>query len=201
MSDEELHDELLTLLFAGHETTGMALAWALFWIHRTPGVLERLRAELDALGPTPDPDQASRLPYLDAVCKETLRIRPVIPVASRAVVKPMAIQGYGVDPGQRVFAAIYLTHRREDLYPEPERFRPERFLERKFTPYEYLPFGGGVRRCLGMAFALYEMKVVLATLVSLFDLELGTRLPVVGVRKSIALAPSGGPRIRVRGRR
>lgn len=201
MSDPELYDQLITLLFAGHETTGAALAWALYWIHGTPGVAERLRAELAGLGPSPDPDAASRLPYLDAVCKESLRISPVVPAAARGVVAPVDIHGYRLRPGQRVLAAIYLAHHRDDIYPEPDRFRPERFLERKPSPYEYLPFGGGVRRCLGMAFALYEMKIVLATLLARFDLELASRLPVMGARRSVTVAPSGGPRLRVRGRR
>lgn len=201
MSDDELHDELLTLLIAGHETTGTALGWALYWIHHTPGVLARLRGELHALGPELDPDQASRLPYLDAVCKETLRIKPIIPMIARGVLAPISIQGVRVEPGQRVLVSIYLTHHRHDLYPEPHVFRPERFLERKYSPYEYLPFGGGVRRCLGIAFAQYEMKIVLATLLGTFDVALANRLPVVTRRKSVALAPSGGPRLRIRARR
>jgi len=161
MTDVELRDELMTLLVAGHETTANALTWALYWIHKLPSVREKLLQELNRLGDDPDSSTIFRLPYLNAVCCETLRIYPVSMITFPRVVKaPLQLMGYQLEPGTTVVGCIYLTHRRTDLYPQPDLFKPERFLERQFSPYEYLPFGGGSRRCIGMAFAQFEMKVV-----------------------------------------
>ncbi len=156
MTDEELRDELMTLLVAGHETTATALAWALYWIHKIPSVRQKLLQELDSLGDNPDASTVFKLPYLNAVCSETLRIYPVgILTFPRVVRTPIALGGYELEPGTIVLGSIYLTHHRADIYPEPKQFKPERFLERQFSPYEYLPFGGGARRCIGLAFALW----------------------------------------------
>ncbi len=158
MTDEELRDELMTLLIAGHETTATALTWALYWIHRLPEVKQKLLGELDSLGDEPDKSAIARLPYLNAVCSETLRIYPIAILAFPRIVKsPLQVMGYEFEPGTMLAPCIYLTHRREDLYPQAEQFKPERFLERQFSPYEYLPFGGGNRRCIGAAFALFEL--------------------------------------------
>ncbi len=147
MTDRELRDELLTLLLAGHETTATSLAWAVERLLRHPEAMERLRAGDE--------------PYLDAVCKETLRLRPVLPVVVRKLQAPMEIGGWKLPAGVTLTPCIYLVHRRPDVYPEPTRFRPERFLERPAGTYTWLPFGGGVRRCLGAAFAQFEMQAVL----------------------------------------
>ncbi|HEY9672909.1 MAG TPA: cytochrome P450 [Waterburya sp.] len=201
MTDVELRDELLTLLFAGHETTASSLAWGLYWIHSLPHVREKLLQELESLGSSPDLSAILRLPYLNAVCQETLRIYPVAMLGLNRVVKsPIEIMGYQFEPGTILSPCIYLTHHREDLYPEPKQFKPERFLERQFTPYEYLPFGGGNRTCIGMAFAQFEMKLVLATLLSRWHIELAESEPVEPVRKGVLLAPSKGVRIVVKGR-
>src|SRR4028118_551786 len=160
MTNEELRDELMTLLFAGHETTATALAWAFYWIHSLPSVRQKLLQELDSLGENLDPMEVSRLPYLSAVCQETLRIYPVgMLTFPRVVRSPVELMGHQLEPGTVVFASIYLTHRREGLYPEPLQFKPERFLERQFSPYEYLPFGGGSRRCIGLALAPLQVKM------------------------------------------
>ena len=144
MTDVELRDELLTLLVAGHETTATALAWALYWIHRQPEVGEKLLKEIDSLGESPEPMAIFRLPYLTAVCQETLRIYPVgITTFPRVVKSPVKLMGYEFEPGTVLIGCIYLTHHREDLYPEPKKFKPERFLDNQFSPYEFLPFGGG----------------------------------------------------------
>jgi unspecific monooxygenase len=202
MTDVELRDELMTLLVAGHETTAISLAWALYWIHHLPQVREKLLQDLDALGENPDPSAIVRLPYLNAVCQETLRIYPVAMLALNRVVKsPLQIGGYKFEPGTLLVACIYLTHHREDLYPEPKQFKPERFLERQFSPYEYLPFGGGNRACIGMAFAQFEMKLVLATVLSSWQLELADSKPVEPVRKGALLGPDQGVPMVVRGRR
>jgi unspecific monooxygenase len=193
MTDEELRDELITLLVAGHETTATALAWALYWIHHLPEVREKLLQELATLGENPEPSEVAKLPYLNAVCQETLRIYPVAMLALNRLVKsPLEITGYQFQPGTLLIPNIYLTHHREDLYPNPKQFKPERFLERQFAPYEFMPFGGGNRRCIGMAFAMYEMKLVLATVLSRWQLELADNKPVVPVRKGALLGPATG---------
>ncbi|MEJ6481019.1 cytochrome P450 [Nostoc punctiforme UO1] len=173
MTDEELRDELMTLLVAGHETTATAIAWAFYWIHKIPSVRQKLLQELDSLGDNPDPSAIFKLPYLNAVCSETLRIYPVAMLTFPRVVRtPLSLGGYELEPGTGVIGSIYLTHHRKDLYPEPKQFKPERFLERQFSPYEYLPFGGGARRCIGLAFAQLEMKLALAKILSTRELEL-----------------------------
>jgi cytochrome P450 len=196
MTDEELRDELLTLLFAGHETTASALVWALYWIDHLPEVREKLLSELDALPRDSDPSEISRLPYLSAVVSETLRIYPIaITSFARILKSPFEVMGYQFEPGTALVPVIYLTHRRPDIYPEPERFKPERFLERQFSPYEYLPFGGGNRRCIGLAFAQFEMKLVLATILSRFQLSVSDRRPIKPVRRAVTVAPPGGMRM------
>jgi cytochrome P450 len=202
MTDVELRDELMTLLVAGHETTATALAWALYWIHKLPSVREKLIQELDSLGDDPDPSAIFRLPYLNAVCCETLRIYPVAMLTFPRMVKvPVSLMGYDFEPGTVVIGSIYLTHRREDLYPEPEQFKPERFLERQFSAYEYLPFGAGARRCIGLAFAQFEMKVVLAKILSRFELALADNREVRPTRRGLVTAPSGSIRLVVTGER
>ncbi|MBD2665880.1 cytochrome P450 [Richelia sinica FACHB-800] len=191
MTDIELRDELMTLLVAGHETTASALAWALYWIHRLPNVKEKLISELDTLGEKPDSNEVFRLPYLSAVCQETLRIYPIGMITlPRIVQSSFKVMDYELPAGSLLVACIYLTHRRPDLYPQPQEFKPERFLEKQYSPYEYLPFGGGNRRCLGMSFALFEMKLVLATILSQLDLTLVDHVPVVPQRRGVTLGPT-----------
>jgi cytochrome P450 len=163
MSDEELRDELLTLLVAGHETTANSLAWAAERLCRHPDKLERLTEEV----------RAGENGYLQAVIQETLRLRPVISIVIRRLVEPMEIGGRMLPAGVSIAPSIHLVHRRADIYPEPLEFRPERFIEeeggraggRASNTYTWIPFGGGVRRCLGAAFAQFEMEVVLRELV------------------------------------
>jgi cytochrome P450 len=196
LTDAELHDELMTLLIAGHETTATALAWAFYWVHRLPEVREKLMAELVAYRDTPDLMAIARLPYLTAVCNETLRIHPVALVTlPRRVEKSMQIQGYDLEPGMLLMGCIYLVHHREDLYPDSHTFRPERFIERNYSPYEFLPFGGGVRRCVGAALAMYEMTLVLSTILNECELELLETMEVKPVRRGGTLAPKGGIRM------
>ncbi len=155
MSDAEIRDELLTLLVAGHETTATALSWAIERLVRHPEKLERLRAEALAGGEA----------YLTATIQETLRLRPVIVLVIRKLTEPVEIGGYELPAGASVTPCIHLVHRNPEVYPEPERFLPERFLENPPGTYTWIPFGGGVRRCLGAAFAQFEMAVVLKELV------------------------------------
>ncbi|MCC3430710.1 MULTISPECIES: cytochrome P450 [unclassified Microcoleus] len=201
MSDVELRDELMTMLFAGHETTATALAWALYWIHYLPEVREKLLQELSSIDvDNCDGMEIAKLPYLNAVCSETLRIYPIVFFAfPRVPQAPMQLMGYDIPKGVMLSTCIYLVHHREDLYPEPNRFKPERFLERQFSPYEYLPFGGGNRRCIGAAFAMFEMKLVLAKVLSRYSLELAENRPILPVRRGLTMAPAGGVRLVVKG--
>jgi cytochrome P450 family 110 len=202
MTDPELRDELITLLVAGHETTATALAWAFYWIHHLPTVREKLLQELDSLGENPDPMAIFRLPYLTAVCNETLRIYPVAMLTlPRLTREPVSIMGHQLESGTSVIGSIYLTHHREDLYPNPTEFKPERFLERQFSPYEFLPFGGGTRRCIGFALAQLEMKLVLAVILRDYNLALVEKHPVRAKRRGVTLGPSGGVKMVITGRR
>jgi unspecific monooxygenase len=202
MSDAELHDQLITLLMGGHDTTTTALVWALYWIHYLPEVREKLLQELDSLGDDPEISDVAKLPYLNAVCSETLRIYPIAFITLPRIVKsPLQLMSYQYEPDTMLAGCIYLTHRREDLYPEPDKFKPERFLERQFSFHEFLPFGGGNRRCIGMAFALFEMKLVLATILREKQLTLADNRPAKPIRRGAGLAPSEGVQIVVTGPR
>jgi cytochrome P450 len=204
MSDRELRDELLTLLFAGHETTATALSWSLYWTHRYPSVLAQLQEEIASLGDHPDPMQIIRLPYLSAVCNETLRLYPVAILTFPRVVPENTsfhLMGYDIPAGTLLMGCIYLAHQREDIYPQPKQFRPERFLERQFSAYEFLPFGGGVRRCIGAALAQMELKLVLATVLSNYQLVLAEKKPVRPQRRGVTLAPETGIRMKLAGLR
>ncbi|WP_242040948.1 cytochrome P450 [Leptolyngbya sp. FACHB-261] len=202
MTDVELRDELMTLLLAGHETTATAIAWALYWVYKSTDIREKLLRELETLGNEPDPLSITRLPYLTAVCNETLRIYPVAMLTvPRAVKEPVELLGYSLEPGTRLYGCIYLTHHREDLYPNPRQFKPERFLERQFSPYEFLPFGGGVRRCIGEALASFEMKLVLATVLRRYELALADHSPEHPKRRGVTLAPARGVRMVMGARR
>jgi cytochrome P450 len=192
MKDEELRDELMALMLAGHETTATAIAWSLYWVYRHPKIKARLQAEIASLG-TSDPMEIAKLPYLDAVCKETLRIYPIAMLTfPRTVLEPTELMGYQLEAGQILMGCIYLMHQREDVYPEPHQFKPERFLEREFDAYEFFPFGGGKRRCIGEALAKLELKLVLATIVSNYELELKSDRPEVPARRGVTLAPKSG---------
>ena len=197
MSDVELHDELVTILLAGHETTATAMAWALYWVHHLPQIGQKLKQELRSLGAEPEPMAIYKQPYLTAVCQETLRIYPVVLLTfARQVREPLELMGYQLKPGTLVYGCIYLTHQREDLYPQPKQFRPERFLERQYTAYEFVPFGGGVRRCLGEALALFEMKLVLATILANYELTLADSEPEKPQRRAVTLAPGRGVKLK-----
>jgi cytochrome P450 family 135 len=183
LSDGEVRDELLTLLLAGHETTATALAWTFDLMLHTPAVLER------ALG--------QDVEYLDAMAKESLRLRPVIPGVGRVVRRePFALNGYVIPEGVEINPSIRVVHRRSDLYPEPSRFRPERFLGPDAPDtYTWIPFGGGTRRCLGATFALMEMRTVLARVLERTDLQAASPELEQTVFRGITLAPRSGVRV------
>jgi cytochrome P450 len=188
LSDRELRDELTTMLLAGHETTATGLAFAFDLLPRHPAVLARLRDEL-AGG-----DDA----YLDAVVTETLRLRPVIDANERTLTVPRTLCGRELPPGIRVYPAIAVVHHRADLYPEPEAFRPERFLDGKAESYAWLPFGGGIRRCIGAALAQAEMAEVIRTVVRRAELAPLRSQPDPVVLRGITLVPRHGAPVEVR---
>jgi len=181
MTDTELRDELMTLLLAGHETTATAVSWAIERLLRHPDKFERLRSGDEE--------------YLDAVTKETLRLRPVLPIVARKLVEPMEIGGHELPAGVVVAPCIYLVHRRADVYPEPRAFRPERFLQTPPGTYTWIPFGGGVRRCLGAAFALQEMKIVLEAIVAGARLTPARPASERVRRRAITLVPEHGTEV------
>jgi unspecific monooxygenase len=199
LSDQEIRDALVTLIFAGHDTTSVALAWALEQIVPRGDVVERISGELRQTtgGGPPRADQLSQLEYLDAAIRESLRVRTIMPFVVRLTKGAFAAGGREYPAGVALCPCNHLVHRREDLYPEPERFRPERFLERRYAAHEWFPFGGGNRMCLGMAFALYEMKVVLGTLLAAVRLARPPGRRSLPVRRGLALAPDDGARMTV----
>ena len=202
MTDVELRDELMTLLVAGHETTATALAWALYWIHKLPALRDRLLAELDGWGENPDVNTVMKAPYLDAVCNETLRIYPVaMLIFPRVNNKSLKLAGREIPPQTVLLGSIYSTHHREDLYPQPHEFKPERFLTRQFSPFEFLPFGGGARRCIGSAFAMLEMKLALAKILSRWELELVDKRDIHAKRRGLVTAPERPIQLLVKGQR
>ncbi|MGD1914509.1 MAG: cytochrome P450 [Rivularia sp. (in: cyanobacteria)] len=193
MSNEELRDELMTLLFAGHETTASALTWAFYWVDYLPEVREKLLKELNDLAENPEPSAIAKLPYLTAVCQETLRIYPIVTNAfPRVVQAPIEIGGYQLPKGTWIIPSIYMAHHREETYPQSKQFKPERFLERQFSPYEFFPFGGGNRRCIGLAFAMYEMKLVLATILSELEVSRINKRVVKPARRGLTVATPAG---------
>ncbi|MEO0406668.1 MAG: cytochrome P450 [Cyanobacteria bacterium P01_A01_bin.135] len=190
LSDQELRDQLMTLLLLGHETTASSLAWAFYWIHQDSAVRDRLLAELAPLGPQPDPMALQRLPYLNALCQETLRLYPIALISQpRRVCHRVSLGPYCFEPGTILVPCIYTAHRRLEAYPEPLSFRPERFLQQPPSPYEFLPFGGGSRSCIGSALSLYEMKVVLATVLQRYRLRLDYDQPLRPQRRGITFVP------------
>jgi cytochrome P450 len=189
LGEDEVLDELVTLLVAGHETTATALAWTLCWLLPDRELVARLKEEIATAGG--DPSRIAKLELLDATVKEALRLQPVVPVAGRVLQEPARIGTLDLPRGVIVSASIYLVHRRPSLYPEPARFRPERFVGAKPAAWEFLPFGGGLRKCVGAAFALYEMKMVLAAMLPRVEMRLAADR-VREVRRAITVTPEGG---------
>lgn len=191
MSDHELRDQLVTLLLAGHETTATALAWTADLLVRHPHVLSRLTGEVDR----EDGDA-----YLRATISESLRLRPVVPLAGRRLTSELRVDGWTLPAGTDVTPAIWLTHTRPDVYPEPYAFRPERFIDERPTTYGWVPFGGGVRRCLGAAFAEFEMRVVLTEMLRRRTLQAAAPGAERVTRRNVTFSPVHGTRVITRRR-
>jgi cytochrome P450 len=190
LSDREVRDELLTLVLAGHETTANSLAWTWERLVRTPPAYERLR---EAVRSGEDAEQV-----VEATITEGMRVRPVIPMIGRRVSVPWRLGPYAVEAGAPISVSILLLHHREDVYPQPYTFRPERWLTNKPGTYEWIPFGGGIRRCLGAALAMAEQRVVLAAMARRLDVEADDPEPERAVHRNVTMIPSRGARVVVR---
>jgi len=188
MTDVELRDELMTLLLAGHETTASSLSWFFDLVLHHPGELRKIRDDLSG-------DRQ----YLDAAITESMRIRPVVPLVARVLKEPMDIGGYELPRGTTVAPNIYLTHRRADIYPEPEQFRPQRFFDvgTRADTFSWLPFGGGIRRCVGAAFAWFEMQTVIPEVLGRVQMQPVSERPEAIKRRAVTLVPAGGAAMRV----
>ena len=194
LDDEEIQDHVFTMLIAGVDPTALSIAWALHWIHRDTEIISQLNDEFLSLEPSlrpADPLQLARLPYLNAVCDESLRLYPIVNTPSgRRLTQSATIGDFKFMPGTTLLPCTYLVHRRPDIFPDPAVFRPERFIEREYAPYEYLPFGGGNRKCIGSAMAKMEMSIALGTVLQRWRLVPSTDQPAQPVRHGTLLAPS-----------
>jgi len=199
MRDEDILHELITIVLAGSETTATALSWALYDLGSNPDKLEKLREELDALGANPEPEILGTSPYLTACCNETLRLHTLLPEVARVLVSPLEVSGYKFSAGEWVGVSIMAIHHDPELYPEPMHFVPERFIGRTYSPFEFLPFGGGHRRCLGSGLSDFEMRIALAEIVTHWEFE-----PAAvehEIRHDIAMGPKNGVQLHIKSRR
>ncbi len=193
MSDQELRDQLITLLFLGHETTASSLAWMFYWVYSSPQVWQELMSQIQGLGKSPQPDDFIQLPYLHAVCQETLRLYPIALISQpRVVQETISIDGASYPPDSILVPCIYLAHHRDATFSNPKQFQPERFLNHQFSAYQYFPFGGGSRACIGGAFSMYEMKLIFGTIITNLSLKLVEQGKIKPVRRGITIVPSGG---------
>ncbi len=194
LPDNVIRDEMYTLMLAGHETTAATMAWIVNRLVTRPDVMERARAEIFSVldGKQLDASHVGKMKYLEAVINETMRLDPVVPNIGRGLKRPMTIARCQLPAGVTIAPCIYLVHRRPELWPNPTQFNPDRFLESRQTPYTFFPFGGGPRRCLGAAFATYQMKIVIAEMLSRVELKKVDRYEAHAIRRGIAFAPSDG---------
>lgn len=189
LSEREVWEHLMTFFMAGHDTTASTLAWAVQLVHRDPRVRDRLRAEVAT---ATDDAALAALPYLEAVCQETLRLCPIAPYIARDLRRPFAVRGHELPAGATLAISIIGIHRRPELYPEPERFDPDRFLGRGYPPSQFLPFGGGARRCVGAALAMLELKLVLGVLMQAPPLRLLGDPAIRAIVRNTTVGPRGG---------
>ncbi|HRI63279.1 MAG TPA: cytochrome P450 [Polyangium sp.] len=191
LSDLEIAQQLRAILFAGHETTAMSIAMLVDMLHKDGSLLDQAHAEVDALGPNCEPAELAALPFLGAACHEALRLFPPVVDVGRVLRQTMTLGKYRFNCGEALVPSPLLLHNREDLYPEPKRFRPDRFLNKKPSPFEFIGFGGGARRCLGAAFALFEMKVIVGTWLREGRFQSQTTESLAHIRRGITLGPRG----------
>lgn len=200
LSREHIAAELMTFLFAGHETTALTLTWALYHLHRHPETLRKLHQELDSL-PDHSPASLAGAPWLKAVIQETLRVHPIVTETLRKLKAPIRLGEFDLPEGMGIAIATVLAHYNPRTWENPEKFDPSRFVDRAWSPFVYMPFGGGHRRCLGAAFASYEMAIVLGTMLGRYRFELVDDRPVVPKRRSVTMGPSSDVPLRFLGRR
>lgn len=191
LTDVEIAQQLRSLLFAGHETTAMSIAMLVDMLHNDSALLERAQAEVDTLGADCDASEFAALPFLGAACHEALRMFPPVVDVGRVLRESMTLGGYRFGRGEAIIPSPILLHNREDLYPAPKQFRPDRFLGKKPSPFEFIGFGGGARRCLGAAFALFEMKVIVGTMLRQGRFKSKTSTSTAHIRRGITLGPRG----------
>lgn len=201
LSDREIAQQLRAILFAGHETTALSIAMLMDMLHHLPEQLEQARNEVDSLGSNCEPAEIANLPFLGAACHEALRMFPPVVDVGRVCRQAMTLGSYHFDQGESIVPSPLLLHNRPDLYPEPHRFRPERFLNKKPSPFEFIAFGGGARRCLGAAFALYEMKIIVGTLLQQGRFLSQSSNSRAHVRRGITLGPRGNVPTKYLGKR
>jgi cytochrome P450 len=194
MTNQEIRDEMITLLIAGHETTATGIAWALYEILSNQEVLTKLKEELTTIVLKKEDlvPNLEKLVYLDAIIKEALRLTPVVPYIARITKEEFKIGDYTLPKGVVIVPSIYLAHRDSQTWKNSEKFIPERFINSTEVPHTYLPFGGGMRRCIGAAFAQYEMKIVIAHILLGAELKLKNDYAPKLVRKGVVIAPSDG---------
>lgn len=197
---EHLYEEIQTLLFAGHETTALTIAWTMYHLHKHPEWLKKIREEIRESG-SDDPMTLMRLPILRASIEESLRLTPVLTETLRQLRRDIAFGDYQVPAGSAVAAAASITHYDPNLYADPDRFDPQRFLDAKPVPHRFLAFGGGDRKCLGMSFAMVELMIVIGTLLHRYDFALLERGPVIPKRRNATMAPSRPIAMSVTGQR
>jgi cytochrome P450 family 110 len=199
ISDEYICDELITILVAGHETTATALAWALYDLGTHPEAFQRLRAEVDSVVKDADASEILKSPFLAAACNETLRLHTLLPEVARVLVSPLRLFDYNLPPSGSVLVSVMAIHHDPELYPDPDRYNPDRFMERSYSPFEFLPFGGGHRRCLGSGLSDFEMRIVLAEIIANWEFQPdGTEREI---RRDISMGPKKGVMLRVTPRR
>lgn len=193
LTEEEIRDQLITMILAGHETTASSITWALVCLSARPAAMERAVREIDEGGAELPDERLASLPYLQAVCLETLRMRPVVPVVARQLQVPFRLRDWTLPAGVFVTPCSYLAQQRPEVFADPQSFEPERFLGRRYSPYEYFPFGGGVHRCIGMSFALLELQIVLGVLLRTF--RFASCGAVKPVRRAVTIVASGGGKL------
>ena len=191
MEDEHIGDHMRTLLVAGFDTTANTIAWGIDTIFRHPQVLKRIKDEVDGMSEDMSLDDLSKLPYLDATCYELMRLRPPLElIPTRKLSKPLRLGPYELMPGTGVMPCPIMTQRDPEIYPDPNEFNPDRFLGKRPNVFEYFPFGGGRRLCAGYAFANYQLRLVIGTIIKEYDVELAGP-PPKAKRYSVVVGPAG----------
>ncbi len=196
---DELVDEARTLIVGGHDTTTTALVWCFYYLHAHPGNARPTPRRARAARSRTDAGRARRAPYLNAVCNEALRLHPVVPIVPRMAVRPFRFRGFDVAPGQFIAVSTSLLQRSPTIFADPGAFVPDRFLARKYSPFEYAPFGGGARRCIGAAFGAYQMRMVLGSILARAELTLVPAPKPKRILAAITMGPNRPIRLRVRG--